>query len=343
MKDKEYIKQVMVRFQKGIANPIEKQELLNFLENSSLAERDEIFNEINEANWNNQLSKREESLLAKQDFSEILKRISLTLPPKRKSLPIKSIAVAALLLIFFSFLGWLHFHKSDKQFEESINWSSKTTTKGQKVKIKLSDSSYLAGESTLSWPERFEEGKNRLIKLKGEAFFEVKRDSSSPFIVQTDNMTTQVLGTSFNIYAYPEDMDHSVSVRTGKVRVSTLENNQVKNQKDLLPGMVLTYNQQSKKIGVLNIEDPSTLNGWISNKLIFKNAGFKELSTKLARYYSIKIKEGKCRIDDLQINAKFDNLPIRTILDQLKMMTRNEINYEINSNNEITLWSKGCK
>ena len=75
------------------------------------------------------------------------------------------------------------------------------TQKGEKVKLILPDSSvvYLGAGSKLTWPSHFVKGKLRNIQLEGEAFFEVKHDTSSPFIVHSGQMQTRVLGTSFNV------------------------------------------------------------------------------------------------------------------------------------------------
>jgi len=70
--------------------------------------------------------------------------------------------------------------------------------------------------SQLSFPEKFEEGK-RVVQLNGEAFFKVKKDQNQPFIVQTANTEVEVLGTSFNLRAYPKEETISLEVEEGKV------------------------------------------------------------------------------------------------------------------------------
>ncbi|WP_434447703.1 FecR family protein [Sphingobacterium lactis] len=337
----------MIRYQQGKATLVEQRDLLTFLENSTEAERDEIFNDIHESVWDQQLADRDDSLTVQKDFAEILAKIPKSNPVQKKSpVPFWKYAAAVLLLSFSIILYKYYLSNPTVEIPKSIHWSSKSTIQGQKTKIILSDSSivYLAGGSTLSWPDKFENGRVREVKLTGEAFFEVKRDTTRSFVVHTQHMRTEVLGTSFNIYAYPEDKNQTVSVRTGKVRVSTLENAQISQSTDLTVGMVLTYHKDSQKISLTKEEDPSAFNGWITNKITFQNAGLIELSTKLSRYYKLKIHtKNNCKKQDFQINAKFDNLPIHSILDQLKVMTGNQLNFEIHSNNEITLWRKGCR
>lgn len=81
---------------------------------------------------------------------------------------------------------------------------------------------WLNENSEIEYPKNFT-GKERTITLKGEAFFEVKRDPSHPFVISSGAIKTTVLGTSFNIKAYA-DKQPEVNVRTGKVKVESLQN-----------------------------------------------------------------------------------------------------------------------
>src|SRR5690606_29105984 len=109
--------------------------------------------------------------------------------------------------------GWFGAH------EKTITWLTAQTTWGQKSTITLSDGTTikLNSGSRLRYPEAFDEGL-REVHLEGEAFFDVARNEHSPFVVRTKSVTTRVLGTSFNIEAFPDEQI-SVTVATGKVEV----------------------------------------------------------------------------------------------------------------------------
>ena len=77
--------------------------------------------------------------------------------------------------------------------------------------------------SVIRYPVKFSEN-SREVYLKGEGFFEVKRDTKRPFIVKTNTVLTTALGTSFNVHAYENASKCDVSLVTGKVRVEMLEN-----------------------------------------------------------------------------------------------------------------------
>ena len=77
--------------------------------------------------------------------------------------------------------------------------------------------------SSLSYPERFKSD-NREVELSGEAYFEVSKDPKHPFIVQTETIDVQVLGTHFNVDAYPDNPDVKTTLLTGSVAVSNKNN-----------------------------------------------------------------------------------------------------------------------
>lgn len=81
---------------------------------------------------------------------------------------------------------------------------------------------WLNENSEIEYPVEFAKNE-RTVTLKGEAFFEVKRDPSRPFIITSGTIKTTVLGTSFNVNAY-NDKKPEVNVRTGKVQVESLQN-----------------------------------------------------------------------------------------------------------------------
>ena len=111
------------------------------------------------------------------------------------------------------------------QSTTGINYLTKSTERGQKATITLSDGSTvrLNSESSITYPESFAE-EIRELELVGEAFFDIKKDQDRPFIVSSHKIETTVLGTSFNINAY-DSTAVSVALVSGKVKVNTTQNN----------------------------------------------------------------------------------------------------------------------
>ncbi|KFF02669.1 FecR family protein [Flavobacterium reichenbachii] len=128
---------------------------------------------------------------------------------------------AACVLFLFSITGY-HFYNNVNS-DNAVITSTATFNKDIRL-LTLPDGTrvWLNQNSEIHYPSNFQENE-RTVTLKGEAFFEVKRDTSRPFIISSGTIKTTVLGTSFNVKAY-DDKQPEVNVRTGKVKVETAEN-----------------------------------------------------------------------------------------------------------------------
>ncbi|SUJ29223.1 fec operon regulator FecR [Sphingobacterium spiritivorum] len=161
--------------------------------------------------------------------------------------------------------------------------------KGGTFHLNLSDGSkvWLNSGSTLRFPQKFA-GNLRKIELKGEAFFEVRKQTGSageriPFIVQTSKQTVEVLGTSFNVKAYGEG-NESATLFTGLVR---LKNNKNNHEKMLSPGdkAVLERNGEFK-VGIADLEEEAS---WRSDAFVFNETPINDILNQLSRWYNVDI------------------------------------------------------
>ncbi|ALW84850.1 hypothetical protein AUC43_06965 [Hymenobacter sedentarius] len=105
---------------------------------------------------------------------------------------------------------------------EPGGWRVGTNATGRPLPLSLADGSTVTLQpgGRLRYPARFAPGQERVVELRGEAFFEVFHDATRPFRVLTDKLETVVLGTSFTVRAVPGQAEATVQVRTGRVRVS---------------------------------------------------------------------------------------------------------------------------
>ena len=246
-----------------------------------------------------------------------------------------------------------------------LNYITKTTQRGQKSNIILSDGTTirLNSESTLIYPEKFT-GDVREVQLIGEAFFDVRRNTNKPFIVRSGDLETTVLGTSFNINAFP-DQDIAVTVVTGKVQVSPLKRGDaegrgvketspdIKNQNDSPTGqtfggegVILTPNQQAvfeidnKKLTRREVELKSHL-AWKNGKIIFDRIRFEEAALILERWFNIEIEFDNEALRDCLIRSEYNNENLVNILESLKFIQG--VDYKIQTNNQVLLSGEACK
>ncbi len=212
---------------------------------------------------------------------------TITIPIKSKQRKrYTAIAVAATIVIaaglFAVFLQPVH---SEKQGTVA-SLTKKATDRSELKFIMLEDSTrvWLNAASSLEFPDHFE-GEKREVYLTGEAFFDVKHADNIPFIIHTGDVATTVLGTSFNIKAYPGQKAITVAVSNGKVKVT---------RKDDLVA-VLTKGQQvkieenkpkaaEKAIAVTKVA------AWQQGDLVFDDESLRDIVADIQRIYNVSVR-----------------------------------------------------
>lgn len=338
----EKIKILFKRYLEGKADQQQEDILMQYL--ADPANEDSKFHQLMEEAWKKQQSSTDYSSEATQSLTQIWDKVEKRNPKIRTLFPVLKYA-AAILIIASAAFGWFKYKQMQSPAAEAIALLSKATLKGEKIKLILPDSSvvYLGAGSKLTWPAHFVKGHIRNIRLEGEAFFEVKRDTTSPFIVHSGAMQTRVLGTSFNIYAYPKDGTFSVAVRTGKVKVSAISEGKLKELSLLTPGMIIRYNLK-EQIHTLSNAPAEEVNAWIKNTFAFKNASLATIFNGLERYYNVSFDLKAQKLASCTFNATFANKSINDIMEQISTMSGRHVKYKISTSNKIiTVWGEGCQ
>lgn len=158
---------------------------------------------------------------------------------------------------------------------------------GQTKVVRLSDGTLvrLNAGSSLFYPQRFNRFFSRRdVYLDGEAHFDVAKNSSQPFIVHVGNLKVKVLGTHFNVKAYPADELVTTTLEQGKVKVY-----EDKIAMTLLPDEQAVYNRISGKMTKRSV-DSGMYNQWINGKLLFDQTPLKVIIADLQRRYNVCIK-----------------------------------------------------
>lgn len=212
--------------------------------------------------------------------------------PKKKQNGFLYISLIFLGLVFGAF-SWLWFtnHQNIVNRPEMI---SRTNPFGQRSIFVLSDGTkvILNSNSTITFPKKF--GNNsRIINLKGEAYFEVTKDKNRPFSVKTEKLTTKVLGTKFNVNTNLSNGDIQIALVEGKVSVSEDD----KNGEILLnPSELLNYNTKRHTF-VKSTFIAKELIAWKDGSLVFKNASFNDIASKIYNTYGITLINKNKKLD----------------------------------------------
>ena len=199
---------------------------------------------------------------------------------------------------------------------------------GKTFKLKLSDGTLVSLNSgtTLRYPEQFGINGNRNVYLTGEAFFEVAKDKQHPFIVHSDQVEIEVLGTRFNVSAYPEDKTVSSVLVEGSIKMSEKENSL--NTVLLKPSQMAIWQNQSKKITTKNV-DTSFYEAWTQGELAFNNTPFSTITKIIERTYDVEIINENAVLakQNFTGSIKISESSVENILDLLKRDT--PFNYSI--------------
>jgi ferric-dicitrate binding protein FerR (iron transport regulator) len=200
--------------------------------------------------------------------------------PRRRSVSPAVIRIAAAVLLLVS-IGYLFFISTSSPSYTTVS----SVDEVQMIMLPDSSQVWLNRESTISYSESFGSG-DRDIELTGEAFFDVRKNTTLPFIVRTSKARIRVTGTSFSVNAFPEAPTEELTVVTGRVIMSE---NETGTEEVAMPGNKVTL---LKSRNELQKELNTDLNflSWKTHELIFDKTPLDEVVHALVEYYNIKMK-----------------------------------------------------
>ncbi len=185
---------------------------------------------------------------------------------------------------------------------------------GKTLKVNLPDGSHiwLNAGSALSYPAAFKGGTREVVLREGQAFFDIARDTTRPFIVHAKTLDITVLGTSFDVKAYENDTDIKVTVKTGKVGVQ-MRNKPGEPALMLLPAEQAVVAEKAKKIQVNEISKPA-IAPWKDNRMVFEDELLVEVLHALERKYNQHIVIEKPELSSEKITLTLDDQPVTDVL-----------------------------
>jgi transmembrane sensor len=256
-------------------------------------------------------------------------------------------AAACIAVALFAAWQWWPTPGATKQ--DVVYGQQLVTQKGSRSQIVLPDGSkvWLNAGSTLDYPKQFK-GKTRAVQLQGEAYFEVAKNAKQPFIVHTKTFDIKVLGTGFNVRAYPGEDSAVTSLVHGSVEVITGGKEQrtillKPNEKITLP-TTIALQQATEKTGtqqtvVLNAMPEKMIliddtvqqeTAWVKNQLAFKKMTFAKVALLLENWFGAEIRFSNEDKKTLHFTGVFDGQSLEEILNILE--ATGTFHYKIDSN-----------
>lgn len=154
--------------------------------------------------------------------------------------------------------------------------------------------------------------KTRSVKLEGEAYFDVKHQEEKPFIIETEEVIIEDIGTTFNVKAYPESPTIEVFVETGEVAFYTKENPGLR----LVEGETGIYHKESGSFARLTEPDTNIL-AYKTRVFNFHNTDLGTIAESLNEVYEVKLRIGNSALESCRVNVSFKGEPIEVIADIL--------------------------
>jgi len=170
------------------------------------------------------------------------------------------------------------------------------TPNGGQWKVQLSDGTnvWLNAASSITFPASFEQLETREVSIKGEAYFEVARDKTHPFIVRSNGQQVEVLGTHFNINSYADEPASRTTLSEGRIKISTVNGSSAKYLK---PGQQASLNNGQITIAQADVAESLS---WVKGQFWFNDESIQSVMRKISRWYDVEIQyEGTPSSDGL--------------------------------------------
>ncbi|TKC61248.1 DUF4974 domain-containing protein [Pedobacter hiemivivus] len=208
-----------------------------------------------------------------------------------------------------------------------ITYNSLATPRGGQYMLKLPDGTkvWLNSASSLRFPTAFS-GKERMVELSGEGYFEVVKDKTKPFRVKTADQTVEVLGTHFNINAYPEEPAVVTTLLEGSVKLAKSGTDKVQ---FLKPG------QQARLTNIFTIHevDPDAFVDWKDGYFKFSRENIQSIMRKVSRWYDVDVVYEGTLTKEGFVGTVPRSKNIKELLDALKLTGL--MNYRIEGNQVV--------
>lgn len=213
------------------------------------------------------------------------------------------------------------YRKPDRQDVERASLKasmSVATPPGKRKKVRLPDGSvvWLNGSTAIHYVEDNLANK-RILYLKGEAFFDIHHDPGKPFTVKTDYATIQVLGTRFDVSAYPGESVTDAVLTSGSILFTTDAKGK-RISKQIVPGEKVSINYLSGKLQI-NQVDTAFYASWREGRLLFNNETFGEVAKAMDHKYNVTIEFDDKSLCRKKINGYLEKESLQEAMEALRL------------------------
>ncbi|WP_333862762.1 FecR family protein [Sphingobacterium sp.] len=286
-------------------------------------------------NWSSLSADQKQCYLADlfQNIEQMVDPVRMDQPKKQKHTTLKwiAIAVAAACILFFFLVD--HFHSSPSWQPEDpakIRWASAEAPAGTRKQITLEDGTrvWLQGGTKLLYPIDFSQRSMRYVRLEGEGYFEVTSNPDRPFIVETRGLAARVVGTSFNVEAYPELKMERINLIEGKLRVRK-NKNESHDEHLIHASESVLLDDSSSDVVLSKMSTDQLLLNYKSGILNFNNTALSEVLFRISKAYGMLIEIDSKRVLNQRITGTFEvSEPIENVLQSIAQSIGGQIRWK---------------
>lgn len=253
---------------------------------------------------------------------------------KKKHLKMRRVLLgsAAVIIPILLLLGSYFYFSQDVKMIEVVTFNN------QQKQCTLSDGTTILLNSCTKviYPSKFKDS-IRVVTLIGEAYFSVASNVTKPFIVKTKDLSVRVLGTQFNISAYPSDDRTIATLNSGKIQVD-IQAGKADCRYILKPNQEIVFNKIDKSVLINTVTGENI--GWKDGSLVFQDATFNDIVNTIERRFGVTVEYDKQRFSNTPYTLKFmNNESLEDVLNILQDVVGG-FEYK-KENNKITLIQKG--
>lgn len=273
--------------------------------------------------------------------SKILQEIRARIHRNKVNSPVRKkiihwIPYAAAILLAGLIYAGLQFYTLQPRLSRDVSLLYEYEGLTQKPKrVILPDGSkvVLFPGSKLVIPDGFKKSPVRNARLEGEAFFEIARNEKQPFVLETGGIGLEVLGTSFNVSSYPDDIAVEVALQSGQVKL--FEGNRASHAEEFIldPGHLARYVRGEDGF-TIEKTDVKQYTSWVDGMLIFRDDPMKEVFRRLERWYGVKIEVLDPSVNEFIYTAKIRNESLEQILKLIEYTS--PVNFRIVRDQSVT-------
>lgn len=241
---------------------------------------------------------------------------------------VKSTVIQDDEIIISNDYGILEYKNLEKNNKSAAN-NILRVPRGGEYQLILGDSTvvWLNSETQLTYPVNFSQTE-RKVELIGEAYFEVAKDKARPFVVVSNQQEVKVLGTAFNISAYPNEEKVFTTLAEGSVEVSVPgDDNKLKRTEVIKQNQQLVYGRTSNSVELIEVNS-YLYTSWKDGRFVFRNEPLVSIMNTLSRWYDIDVRFEEKDIEEIKFTGdlkRYSDLADLLKILEVEMSVRTEI------------------